>query len=401
MHMMMSGGKKMQVASITDQRVSLTRVEYKGLHGEVSLADGHAFHDLHLDLADVVVNLGSIWKSATARRIPELEAEFGTTFGDAAKSPVLRSYRHYRICPTASNSIDIAAAWLKATERRVLLIEPTFDNLALILRRRGVPLYRLQDRNLYNSLREGTFASLLANSGVDALFLVNPNNPTGITLGQDDLTTIFGECARQQIIVVMDNTFRFFVRNPVDDYELLVESGATFISIEDTGKTWPTQDMKVSMLCFSRNLMAEMNELYEEIFLCASPFTLSFMSTLIAKTTAIGLEKVLWNLVDRRRSALRAAIAESMLEVDPVAVDSKLSVEWLRCRDTRLVDSDIVERLGASGVTILPGRPFFWASRYDAANHHNVRVSLLRPEPYFQTAVTRLEDAARRLSTAD
>lgn len=373
-------------------RPSLTQVEYRALHSGISLADGHASHALHPALQPIVANLGAIWQTMPDHRLPDIEAEFCSTYGVAAGSPRLSQHPYARICPTASGSIDIAAAYFKATSKRVAMSHPTFDNLALLMRRRGVPIVPLTDE-LYASLHEGRFAEFLAKLGVDALCIVNPNNPTGHTLGADELGTIAAECARHGVVLMLDSTFRFYRRKVFDDYQVLHDAGVTFIAIEDTGKTWNSWDMKASLLAFSGDIATEMNELYEEPYLSSSGFTLRVMTALIRKTTEVGFSPALWELVDHRRSTLRAALAGSSLQVDPAAIDSKLSVDWLRCQDARLCDLDLVEFFNKHGVTVLPGRFFFWDSPHDPSNQRNVRISMMRPDADFQEGIARMQQA--------
>jgi aspartate/methionine/tyrosine aminotransferase len=378
--------------------LSLTEFEYEGLRAEVSLADGHAYQDLHADLEFVLNDLGGIWTRAARGKILDIEAEFSHAFGVAANSPTLSSYEHFRICPTASNSIDLAATWLKMSGKRTALLEPTFDNLALILRRRGVPLQSLSECELRDALKSGTLTRVLSRSKIDALFLVNPNNPTGSVIELQDFQSIIDACLTNNITLLLDCTFRFFVPNEIDHYSMLVESGVTFIVIEDTGKTWPTLDMKASLLCFSNDIKREMHQIYEEIYLCISPFTLCFMQVLIEKSNKIGFKDLIWDLVEMRRTEIRALIKGTKYQVDPSALNSSLGLEWLRCMDSEITDIHTTERLREEGVCVLPGRYFFWSCPEERKNHRNIRISLMRQNTTFNEGIRRLQAGLERLS---
>lgn len=378
-----------KIRDIPDERATLTRFEHEALQqGGISLADGHATDALPESLMPAVEDMPSIWTTTGCCRVVDAERQFGRIFGDAAGSAHLSGHKHFRICPTASNSIDLTAAFL--TGRRVALLHPTFDNLALLMHRRGVELVPLGDEALYEALQDGRFADLLAALQADALFLVNPNNPTGIALSEAALRTIAEACAERGVILVLDSTFRFFLRPTFDDYGVLLASGVTFIGIEDTGKTLSTQDMKASMLCFSPDIAPYLNELYEELYLCASPFSLGVLGALLERSTAVGFDAVVRGTVARRRADLRAALVGSVLQVAPVAEASMLSVEWLEIQEPRMTDLDVVGTFAAAGVAVLPGRPFYWDAPDEPAHQRFVRISLLRPAAEFAEALKRI-----------
>lgn len=368
---------------------TLTEVEYLGLRGSCSLADGHAYHNLppHLDV--IVDRLPSIWRECTTRKVPDIEAEFAHIFGHAAGSKYLASATNIRIAPTASNSIDLVGALLKSQGARVALIEPTFDNLALLLRRRGVLLKSMDDQALYEALVADQAVPFLKKLDVDAIFVVNPNNPTGKEMDGSLLKRLAVACAELKLTLLLDNTFRFYRRRFYDDYQILAESDVTFICIEDTGKTWPTLDMKASILCYSDDVAIEMALLYDEVYLCSSPFSLAALGAFIEETSRVGFKDSVWKLIDERRAAIRSLLPGLPLRVDDQAINSGLSVEWLRC-DEGFSDMDIVLRLEKADVTVLPGRHFYWNSSHKDYARRNVRLSFLKTQSVFDLAIQRL-----------
>src|SRR5262249_31014571 len=115
---------------------TLTEAEVAGLGATYDLANGHAYHDLPAELRAVINHVPEIWNYAASKSVPEMEEEFKRTSADVFGSLALADHRYYSVCPTASNSIDIVATWLRMKRYNVGLLEPVFDNLYLVLRRR-------------------------------------------------------------------------------------------------------------------------------------------------------------------------------------------------------------------------------------------------------------------------
>lgn len=84
--------------------------------------------------------------------------------------------RFFSIAPTASSSIDIVAAYMASEGVRVGLITPAFDNLNLMMRRRGVDVTPVPEAEFLDldRLRER-----VVRERVGCVFLVSPNIPTG------------------------------------------------------------------------------------------------------------------------------------------------------------------------------------------------------------------------------
>lgn len=228
-------------------------------------------------------------------------------------------------------------------------------------------------------------------------FWWQPNNPTGQTLTDQQFAEVANFCTRTRTILVLDHTFRFYRRRPFDDYAILRDCETSFIAFEDTGKVWPTHDLKASLLLASGDLRPLVRLIYDEVYLCHSRFALRLLERCLVDTERRGLTATVWRAVDERRERLREELADGPLTVDPSAVGSDLSIEWLSCRGTRRDDLQLRDVLAAHGVRVLPGRSFYWASSTDPRSHRNIRVALLKPRAVFEDAVTALAAAARHL----
>lgn len=375
---------------------ALTEYERDGLARELNLADGHAYHDLGVALPDSAADFDALWAEAQRTPVLAAEARFRDACAALAGSAVLRTLPS-RICPTASNSIDIAGAVLRHLGRDAHLVEPTFDNLALILRRRGVALRPVPEARLHDAALAGALPALVAPMAGQALFVVQPNNPTGTALTPGELTALAEACVAADVLLLLDNSFRFFRRDPFDDYAVLAATGVSFIALEDTGKVWPTHDLKASLLVCSEDLRPVVDLIYDEIFLCHSRFALLLLERCLRETHRRGLAATIWDEVDRRRAAMRAALAGTPLRIAPQTVASTLSVEWIACDATGLDDEELTAFIADEGLQVLPGHSFFWASPHDPAHRRFVRLALLKPQPMFDRAIAALARVATNL----
>lgn len=369
---------------------SLTEYEVIGLKTAYDFANGHAHHDMPAALHPVMNDLQGIWAEARGTPVFEMEERFKYAFAGIIESPALAGHAHYSLFPTASNSIDATAAWLKAKGYKAGLIEPVFDNLYLLLRRRQVPLAAVQESDF---LDPAALAQKISDCGIDALFLVSPNNPTGFQLSASEFRAVCETCAAAGVILILDATFGFYSRNGYDEYAIIHETGIDFIVIEDTGKTWPTQELKVSLMAYSAPIAREMRVIYEEVYLSHSNFTVALLCRLIGHTQKEGLDKVIWAEVDKRRNSLAQALAGTGVVIEDHSRAVPLPLAWMNCAATGMCDVELIEKLKGSNIALLPGRFFYWATPDKYTTH--VRVSLLRSNSMFAQGLAALGRAMR------
>lgn len=364
---------------------TLTDHEYLALNSACSFADGHAYHELPKALEGVVVNLPAIWQACQDTPVPVMEVAFKRAWADMLDSSSLQGHQHFKVCPTASNSIDIVATLLAEQAPRVLLVEPTFDNLFLMLRRRGCSLLPLEEPALIEAIEADQVEALLDGFAFDTLFLVNPNNPTGYLIRERQFEHIAEYCKRRGKLLVVDSTFRFYNREPFDDYAALVNSGVSFVVIEDTGKTWPTHDMKSSMIVYSADLAKRMQVAYEEIYLCHSRFVMGVFVDLFRRTAMAGVGDTITDEMASRRARVRAVLAGTGLR--PVTDERRtvMPVEWVDISATGKSDRELIDQLLAQGFHCLPGSHFYWHRYYQEGVDRSsfIRLSLARPQQVF------------------
>lgn len=99
-----------------------------------------------------------------------------------------------------------------AGAKNALVCAPTFSEYALAFAAVGsaVHTHRLQEAEGFRV----TEAILPALSGMDALCLCNPNNPTGLPIVPEVLDAILEACAQRGIYVLLDECFVDFLEEP-------------------------------------------------------------------------------------------------------------------------------------------------------------------------------------------
>lgn len=365
---------------------SLTEWESAGINAEHNLADGHAHHSLPADLtANVLLEL---FNRATIEPQEVSERRFLGLFRDFASEPGLPSSAilHY----SSSLSIEVVgkALWEMGV-RTVGLPTPTFDNIPLLLKRCGLQLIAIREDLLSNSdiVRQWVAA-------VDAVFVVQPNNPSGYVMDRSEWQSLIGWCAEKNVVYCCDSSFRFFdSRCEWSQYAYLKELSATeslrYFLVEDSGKTWPLCELKVGILTPSADLFDVARPISDEVMLNVSPFTLNLLSFLMRRPSgrASSLQE-LRSLVLSNRRYLRDALFGLAEVVSHPA--SKVSVEWLKLPDG--CDShQFCLYCADQGIVVLPGRPFGWDEPTSSAAHF--RVALMRDEVRFKAGVDALRTA--------
>jgi len=287
--------------------------------------------------------------------------------------------------PSASISIEIIANYLRMHNFSVALIEPTFENLASILKRQGITLQAVKEQDLL----EGCILKWLEMVEADALFLTIPNNPTGYTFSVEDFNRIVQFCIQRQKLLILDFSFRFFSPSlrMWDQYDVLDSSGVHYIAIGDTGKIWPSFGVKVSPITADQSVFQLIKSLYEDLLVCSSPLALVLLTEFIQLSTHYGVEKTVLTVADRNRQALQEIQVDLLLQYANIA---DCGVAWLKILDECSWDDlELQKQLEQCNIGILPGRLFFWSNPY--ASSRFIRVALLRDPHIFQQGMSHLK----------
>jgi aspartate/methionine/tyrosine aminotransferase len=368
---------------------NLTAMEVDALTdvgGGLNLTDGHARLLLSPEQRAVVDRIPDMFAEASRRPYPEIEREAHTAFLHSIgqlSAPV--GTGRILSCYSSTLATDIVARALPAGAR-IAVLHPTFDNIADLFTTRGLTLQPLSEAELLDQQWPGP--------PVRAIMLTHPNNPTGLVTPEGHLRSLAEHAARNGQIVIVDASFRGQVRDAqYDTYAVLDAAGADWIVLEDTGKLWPTHELKIGMLAYSERNELPIERAFSESLLSASPVVLLMVTALAADWVNGGYERAR-DLVSRNRAVVRDVVGEVGLTLaDP---DSQISVARIALPasgpDSALLYKDLVTR----GVHVLPCGPFHWADH--AGGLRFIRVSLARPAASVDKAAHTLAQSYRELS---
>jgi aspartate/methionine/tyrosine aminotransferase len=381
-----------------DQRLlDLTQHEIQALRTEFNLADAHTHQRQSAAQHEIVGRLPQLWYETEEGLQATYEQRFTEAFFRLHRQPTALARNKTLLSYAASISTMVVAMYLKQRRAAVTLVEPCFDNLHDVLSNMGVPLYPVEESALHDPDR--IYTELKRRVRTDALFLVDPNNPTGFTLmrhGRKGLEEVVRFCKDHNKLLVIDFCFASFtLYDPelarFDVYELLEESGVSYLAIEDTGKTWPVQDAKAAMLTASEDIKDDIYNLHTSVLLNVSPFVLNMLTQYVENSRKDGLASVR-DVLDTNRAAVREALRGTILDYqEPVA---KTSVAWARITHPELTASELQRELRAEGVYVLPGRYFYWSQ--PGRGEPYVRMALAREPEMFAGAMQRLRKVLDR-----
>lgn len=360
---------------------NLTEEEIDALTAELNLADGHAYRPWSPDESSVIDGLGELFRTTDRRDQATIETAYVQTFLKAAGQSYRPQHFTHFMCFTASMGLEAIANFLRLRRLSVALIEPCFDNLHDILVRHKVPLSVISESLLQARPDEVTARLQAVHS--DALMLVSPNNPTGVQLSWPALQAFVEFCRVNRRILILDATFRFFLpaSKVRDQYALLADSGIDCMLIEDTGKTWPTLEIKAPFFSVSPRLAPDLAHIYSDFVLHVSPLALKLLQGFIA----LGTDHV-HAVVRTNRRALLAAVEGTCVAA---SAEGYMGVEWLAVTGS-MTASDVRDALARAGVRVLTGHQFFWSAPDKGSRF--IRVALVRDPAMFARACERIRD---------
>lgn len=285
----------------------------------------------------------------------EEEIRFARRYFDIAGESTISTIERLLYVSSASLSIEIIANYLRLEGMSVSLLHPTFDNLADIMKRHKLDLRPIEEDVLHTHLESHL---LTYSCDTDAIFLVLPNNPTGWSTSEEEFGYLVEHCQRNDKLLILDFSFRFYSMELLSwsQYDVLDRSGIRYVALEDTGKTWPTNELKISLLRADPLTYEKLTPIYRDLFICASPVALAFISTLLEHSLELGLVNTVLPTCARNRQLLHDALLGSPFI--PMSIGT-VPIEWIQC-PAGVASQEIEERLRSEGVFVLPGHPFFW-----------------------------------------
>ncbi|MEV6608723.1 aminotransferase class I/II-fold pyridoxal phosphate-dependent enzyme [Kutzneria sp. NPDC051319] len=385
-----------EFAAASGRLVDLTQHEIQALKTRFNLADAHTHQHQSGSQEDIVARLPKLWYESEDNQQSFMEQKFIDAFFRLHKQPTAARLGKTMLSYAASVSTMVAAMFLRRRGMSVSLIEPCFDNLVDLLKNMDVPLAAV-DESVFAEL-DGIYDGLRRTVTTDALFIVDPNNPTGFSLlkdGSSGFEQVVRYCVDHNKTLLIDQCFASFALadknvDRFDVYRLLEESGVTYLIIEDTGKTWPIQDAKCAMLTTSDDIYPDVYNLHTSVLLNVSPFVLNFVSHYIEDSIDDSLASV-GDVIARNREVVRTGLAGTVLEyIEPVV---NVSVAWFHITDPNLTATRLQQILQEAEVYVLPGTYFYW-NRPERGERY-VRLALARDPGLFAQAIRVMSETLR------
>lgn len=357
---------------------TLTSQEAIGLECEYNLADAHTHQNPSTTQRAIIARMPQMFFDSAQRSQQELSRESFSAFMRLNGQSIGRSDRPALCCYSASMATELVANYLRR-ERigPVGLIEPTFDMIPDVLRRHDLDVRPIRE----STPDPGELLRAASSGSEGALFIVMPNNPTGTYLSREEFAQLAMDCEAANKLLILDLCFRLFESGcGYDQYAILRDSGVRYIAIEDTGKVFPTNDLKCSYVTCAPSEYEALSRIHDDFLLNIPPLILALVVTFSADAEA-NRSSAVHDVIDRNRNALRQCLAEFPARV--VNRRSRVSVEWLQLEE---ISSQAFARVCRErGLAVLPGPRFFWS---DAAGRDEfLRVALAREPERFDRAL--------------
>lgn len=371
---------------------TLTDDEIAALPEPINLADGHAYRPWNPVEDALIDRVNELFRAGDRRHQRDFEGAYLDRFFSLAGQTRPGGGARAFLCFTASTALEVIANHLRLEGRSVALIEPCFDNLGDILRRHSLPLEVLPETWL--SAEPAQLTANLSGLRSDVVFIVSPNNPTGAWADERSFRSVVEACRASEKLLVLDSCFRFYLPRDLvfDQYRVLEESGIDWIVIEDTGKTWPTSEVKAPFFCASRSLAEPLAHLYADFVLHVPPFAVRLLDEFLRLSENDGLAAV-HDVVALNRAVLLDELDGTFLRVVGA---SFMSMGWIEI-DAPVTGEELRERLASEGVFVLSGERFFWSDPAQGASM--LRIALVRDNDMMREAARRIREVVDKVTS--
>ena len=369
---------------------TLTQYEKLALQAQINLSDGHAHQSPTSNQLEILTKASEHFASPRPPDQVDVEETFLRSFFSLSLNVGIESAMPWmsrtQICYSASLAMEVVANVLRLSgKRRVLVLQPTFDNIPSILTRHGLSVIAVYDEDIAND------PTIIATSEVDAVVIVAPNNPTGQSFDRSWFDALARIAEARGVVIVSDFAFRLFDPSMRwNQYDLFDGCGVSYLAIEDLGKIWPTQDLKVGLLIASEDLNDIVDRVHDDFILNASPFTLRLLTKLSNDGPPDAVLQGIREIPRRNRLIVNRALT-SVGFLDETRMAS-ISVAWMRLPISGGGGDEVCAMARSKGVHVLPGHLFYFQSK-DAGQRY-IRLALMRDAAVVTEGCKRLKASA-------
>ncbi|WP_156289603.1 threonine-phosphate decarboxylase CobD [Oceanobacillus salinisoli] len=139
--------------------------------------------------------------------------------------------------------------------KNVLIIEPAFSEYEKACRANDCHIYYHQLNELEWGLDEAEIAGKLR--GMDAVFLCNPNNPTGIHYPYSSIVKLIAECEQRNVFLIIDEAFYDFLEDYVQ-ITPLVKKYEHVIILRSMTKMFAIPGLRLGYMIASQNIIEKL-----------------------------------------------------------------------------------------------------------------------------------------------
>ncbi len=371
------------------RKEDITQHEIAALKTRFNLADAHTHQSQSASQQRIVASLPQLWYRAENQTQHQSEQEFIEAFYRFhGQHRALQRKDEIYLLYAASIGMHITATYLRKHNMRVGLIEPCFDNLHDLMKHMQVPMSPLSERLFHEP--SAIYGNLLEHATeLDAIVLVDPNNPTGFSLfspGPLAFLEVVRFCLDYDKLLIIDLCFAAFMLTSgqprCDVYAILEDAGVRYIAMEDTGKTWPLQDAKCATIMASRDINEDIYNIVTSVLLNVSPFILNLITRYVEDSAADDFASVR-EVLETNRACARAQLDGSLLGYCEPMVNT--SVAWFKIKNPRLSADELQAYLLQQSIYVLPGKYFYWHNPQQG--QHFIRIALARQPEMFAQAM--------------
>ena len=376
-------------------KADITQHEIAALRTRYNLADAHTHQNQSPSQRKIVDSLPRLWYEAAGQSQYQSEQDFISAFYRLhGQHRALERSDDIYLVYAASIAMHITSTYLQQKNMRVGLIEPCFDNLHDLMKHMRVPMVPLAEE-LFTD-RKTAYSGLAERAdSIDAVFLVDPNNPTGTSLfypTDDVFLAVVRFCADHKKLLILDFCFAAFMlasgQTRPDVYAILEDAGVSYIAMEDTGKTWPLQDAKCAAFTTSRDIKADIYPIFTSVLLNVSPFVLKLVTEYVLDSVADGFSSVR-DLLEENREIARQQLDGGLLRYLPPQVNT--SVAWFEITDPSWTADALQAYLLTQNIYVLSGKYFYWSNPQRGQRY--IRLALAREKPLFALAIDAIRSA--------
>jgi threonine-phosphate decarboxylase len=156
--------------------------------------------------------------------------------------------------------------------QKVLIIQPTFsdyERACRIARPECIVTYHMLDRKNNFDIGPQELIDTSIRDKVEAVFICNPNNPTGRLLRYNDLMEIAQEMRKQQIYFIVDESFIEF--SPGQSIADAVESNPYLVVLKSLTKFYGLAGLRLGYVIFPIHIADMLEE-------CKEPWTVNTLA---------------------------------------------------------------------------------------------------------------------------